>query len=82
MAGVRGGGNPNIVTLNNARGRAALKATLDGFLSSMVEDEMLTGYELDVTATRQQEINGVALVSMTLQPTFSIDYVKVIINLQ
>ena len=29
--------------------RAALKATLDGFLSGMVLDEMLTGYTLDVT---------------------------------
>jgi len=81
-AGVRVGANPYIGRLNNARVRAALKATLDGFLSGMVLDEMLTGYTLDVTATRQQEINGIALVTMTLQPTFSIDFVKVIMNLE
>jgi len=81
-AGVRVGSNPYIGRLNNARVRAALKATLDGFLSGMVLDEMLTGYTLDVTATRQQEINGIALVTMTLQPTFSIDFVKVIMNLE
>ena len=81
-AGVRIGGNPYIGRLNNVRVRGALKATLDGFLSQMVLDEMLTGYTLDVSATRAEEINGIALVTMTLQPTFSIDFVKVIMNLQ
>jgi hypothetical protein len=81
-AGVRIGSNPYIGRLNNVRVRAALKATLDGFLSQMVLDEMLVGYALDVSATRAQEINGQALVTMTLQPTFSIDFIKVIMNLQ
>ena len=81
-AGVRIGANPYIGRLNNVRVRAALKATLDGFLSQMVLDEMLTGYALDVSATRAQEIAGQALVTMTLQPTFSIDFIKVIMNLQ
>lgn len=81
-AGVRIGANPYIGRLNNARVRAALKATLDGFLSGMVLDEMLQSYELEVSATRAQEISGVALVSMTLRPTFSIDFVKVIMNLE
>ena len=80
--GVRRGSNAYIGRLNNPRVRAALKATLDGFLSSMILDEMLTAYSLDVTATRAQEITGQALVTLTLQPTFSIDFVKVIMNLQ
>lgn len=80
-AGVRLGCNPYIGRLNNSRVRAALKATLDGFLASMVFDEKLIGYELDVSATRAQEINGQAIVTMTLQPTFSIDFIKVIMNL-
>src|SRR4029079_10362245 len=79
--GVRLGSNPYIGRLNNPRVRAALKSTLDGFLSSMVLDEMLIAYTLDVSATRAQEIAGVAVVTMTLQPTFSIDFVKVIITL-
>ncbi|MFT5542064.1 MAG: hypothetical protein ACI97K_001769 [Glaciecola sp.] len=81
-AGVRKGSNPYIGKLNNVRVRGALKATLDGFLASMVLDEMLTEYQLDVTATRAQEINGIALVTLTLKPTFSIDFVKVIMNLE
>lgn len=81
-AGVRVGSNPYIGRLNNARVRAALKATLDGFLSGMILDEMLVAYQLDVTATRAQEIAGQAVVTMVLQPTFSIDFVKVIMNLQ
>lgn len=80
-AGVRLGCNPYIGRLNNSRVRAALKATLDGFLASLVFDEKLIGYTLDVSATRAQEINGQAIVTMTLQPTFSIDFIKVIMNL-
>jgi hypothetical protein len=75
--GVRSGANPYIGRLNNARVRAALKATLDAFLTRMVEDEALTGYELDVTATRPQEIAGEVSVVMIIQPTFSIDFIKV-----
>jgi len=81
-AGVRLGSNPYIGKLNNARVRAALKATLDGFLSQMVLDEMLVGYELDVTATRAQEIRGIAAVTMTLRPTFSIDFIRVTMTLE
>ena len=51
-AGVRIGANPYIGRLNNARVRAAMKATLDGFLSQMVLDEMLISYELEVNASR------------------------------
>ncbi|MEW6737899.1 MAG: phage tail sheath subtilisin-like domain-containing protein [Acidobacteriota bacterium] len=80
-AGTRMGSNPYIGRLNNARVRGALKATLNGFLSDMVLNEALTEFTLDVTATREQEIAGVALVTMFLKPTFSIDYIKVIMNL-
>lgn len=81
-AGVRLGSDPYIGRLNNARVRAALRATLDGFLSQMVLDEMLTGYELSVDATRAQEIAGVCSVVMNLKPTFSIDYIRVTMNLE
>lgn len=81
-AGVRMGANPYIGRLNNSRVRAALKATLDGFLSQMVLDEMLISYELEVSASRAQEIAGVAAVSMVLRPTFSIDFVRVTMILE
>jgi hypothetical protein len=81
-AGVRSGADPYIGRLNNARVRAALKATLDGFLSQMVLDEQLVGYQLEVAATRSEEIQGIARVTMTLLPTFSIDYIRVTMNLQ
>ena len=80
--GVRSAANPYIGRLNNSRVRAALKATLDAFLTGMVEEEALTGYMLDVTATRAQEIAGQVNVVMTLQPTFSIDYIRVVMTLQ
>jgi len=81
-AGVRSGSDPYIGRLNNARVRAALQATLDGFLSQMVLDEMLISYDLVVSATRAQEIRGIASVVMTLRPTFSIDFIRVTMNLE
>jgi hypothetical protein len=80
-AGTRTGMLPYIGRLNDARVRGAMQATLNGFLSQMVLDEALTQFTVTVTATRDQEVNGVALVTMLLQPTFSIDYVQVIMNL-
>ncbi|MFH1097277.1 MAG: phage tail sheath C-terminal domain-containing protein [Candidatus Desantisbacteria bacterium] len=80
-AGVRQGCLPYIGKLNNDRVRKAMKATIDGFLATMKQDEMLIGYTLDVSATRDDEIEGRCIVVMTLQPTFSIDYIKVIIYL-
>jgi hypothetical protein len=80
-AGTRIGSLPYIGRLNNARVRGALKATLNGFLADMVLNEALTDFTLDVSATREQEVVGVAVVTMFLKPTFSIDYIKVIMNL-
>ena len=79
--GVRSAANPYLGRLNNVRVRAALQSTLDAFLTRMVEDEALTGYELQVSATRAQEIAGEVSVVMTLQPTFSIEFIRVIMNL-
>lgn len=79
--GVRAACNPYIGKLNNVRVRSAMKATLDGFLTRMVESEALVGYSLDVTATRMQEISGQAIVTMTINPTFSIDYIMVTMTL-
>jgi hypothetical protein len=81
-AGVRLGADPYIGRLNNARVRAALRATLDGFFSQMVLDEMLVSYDLAVSATRAQEVAGVCSVIMTLRPTFSIDFIRVTMNLE
>lgn len=79
--GVRSAAEPYIGLLNNDRVRKALKGSINGFLASMVDDEMLVSYELDVTATRDEEIRGIAKVTMTVRPTFSIDYIKVVMFL-
>jgi hypothetical protein len=81
-AGVRLGADPYLGRLNNSRVRAALQATLDSFLSQMVLDEMLVGYQLAVSATRAQERAGICQVVMTLLPTFSMDYIRVTMNLE
>ncbi len=80
--GVRSAADPYIGRLNNSRVRDALKATLDAFLTSMVNDEALTGYELNVFADRAQELRGEVSVVMTLQPMFSIEFIRVTMFLQ
>ncbi|MBK8021882.1 MAG: phage tail sheath subtilisin-like domain-containing protein [Chloroflexi bacterium] len=75
--GVRSACNPYIGKLNNDRVRAALKATIDAFLTRMVDAEALISYELEVTATRAQQIAGECIVTMTIRPTFSIDFIVV-----
>lgn len=75
--GVRSACNPYIGKLNNERVRGAMKATIDAFLTRMVNDESLISYELEVSATRAQQIAGEAIVTMTIRPTFSIDFIKV-----
>jgi phage tail sheath protein FI len=81
-AGIRRSSEPFIGRLNNQRVRAALQGAIDGFLTTMVQDEALTGYSLEVTATRQDEIAGRAIVNAVLQPTFSIDFIAVTLVLQ
>jgi hypothetical protein len=80
-AGVRSAAEPYIGLLNNDRVRKALKGSINGFLAQMVDDEMLISYELGVTATREEEIAGIARVTLTLRPTFSIDFIKVVMFL-
>jgi hypothetical protein len=75
--GVRSAAAPYIGLLNNDRVRAALRATINSFLKQMLDGEMLVGYTLDVTATRDQQIAGIAQVTMTLQPVFSINFIHV-----
>jgi hypothetical protein len=81
-AGIRQASNPFIGRLNNERVRGALRGAIDGFLASMVQDEALIGYTLEVTATRQDEINGRAIVTAVIQPTFSIDFIAVTMVLE
>ncbi len=80
-AGIRQVANPFIGKLNNERVRKALHGALDGFLTTMVVDEALTGYQLEVKATRADEIAGRCVVNVTMQPTFSIDYIRVTLAL-
>ncbi len=80
--GVRSAATPYIGLLNNERVRGALRATVNSFLAEMVLDEMLVSYELQVTATRDDERKGIARVTMVLRPTFSIDFIKVTMFLE
>jgi hypothetical protein len=79
--GTRRGANKYIGKLNNRRVRENLRTTLDGFLADLVLREFLTEYKLAVTADRAMEIRGEVLVTMDLKPTFSIDYIRVVMNL-
>lgn len=81
-AGIRRVSQPFIGRLNNQRVRKALEGALNGFLTTMVQDEALVTYTLEVTADRSDEINGRARVNAVLQPTFSIDFIAVTLVLE
>jgi len=79
--GTRIGANQYIGKLNNRRVRENLRTTLDSFLADLLIREFLTGYKLTVFADRAMEIRGEVQVVMDLNPTFSIDVIRVIMNL-
>jgi hypothetical protein len=79
--GIRQVANPFIGRLNNERVRKALQGALDGFLTTMLVDEALTHYTVEVKATRADEIAGRCVVNVAMQPTFSIDYIRVTLAL-
>jgi hypothetical protein len=79
--GTRIGSNQYIGKLNNRRVRENLRTTLDSFLGDLLLREFLTDYKLTVFADRAMEIRGEVLVTMDLKPTFSIDYIRVVMNL-
>jgi len=80
--GVRAAADPFIGKLNNERVRQALKGSINALLADMVDREMLISYELDVSATREQQIRGIVVVTMVVRPTFSIDYIRVVMYLE
>jgi phage tail sheath protein FI len=80
-SGIRQVASPFVGRLNNQRVRKALNGAINGFLTGMVADEALVAYELSVTATRQDEIAGRAMVNVLMQPTFSITFIPVTLTL-
>ena len=80
--GVRSAANSYIGLLNNDRVRSAMRSTINSFLTEMVDAEQLISYELEVSATRDEEIKGIARVTLVLRPTFSIDFIKVTMFLE
>jgi hypothetical protein len=79
--GIRQVAAPFVGRLNNQRVRKALHGSINGFLSGMVADEALIAYELSVTATRQDEIAGRAIVNVLEEPVFSITFIPVTLTL-
>lgn len=79
--GTRQGASQYIGKLNNTRVRGNLRSTLDAFFSDMLRREFLTAYKLTVFADRPMEIRGEVLVTIDLMPTFSINFVRVVMNL-
>ena len=83
LAGTRSAAQDFIGRLNNKRVRAACKAAIGGFLDRMLRDEMIIApYEVDVVATRDDEIAGIARVEMTIRPVFSIEYIDIVMTLE
>jgi hypothetical protein len=80
--GIRQASNPFIGRLNNARVRKALHGAISGFLNSMLVDEALIKYEVEVTATRQDELQGKAIVNAIVEPAFSMEFILITLTVQ
>jgi hypothetical protein len=80
--GVRSACAPFMGLLNNERVRQAMKSTVNGFLADMVDREMLVSYHLSVSATREQQRRGTAIVTVILHPIFSTDYIRVVMQMR
>jgi hypothetical protein len=80
--GMRGSAQPFIGLLNNSTVRGQLKSNLNRFLNGMLNRGMLTAYQdLEVTATRDDEIAGVCYVKVLIQPVFILEFIEIIIKL-
>ena len=82
MGGTRLAGQDYIGRLNNANIRSSLKNVIDAFLGMLVFEETLIAFESEVSATRQEEIQGICRVNLRIQPVFSIDYIMATIYLE
>lgn len=60
--------------------RTALKTAVVGFMETMRKDQMLSDdgpYTVQVSATRQEEVQGIVRVEVSLKPVFAIKYIMV-----
>jgi hypothetical protein len=80
--GVRSATSSYIGRLNNERVRGTLQSSITDFLVGMVDGEMLKEFKLTVSATREEERQGIVKVEMTLFPVFSIDFIVVTMFLE
>jgi len=81
--GMRGSAIPFIGRLNNARTRESLRTTMERFLDRTVTRGFLTTYtDLQVTATRADEIAGIAYVDVSVQPVYILKFIKIRIKVE
>ena len=61
--------------------RLFAEGALDVWATPMIMKKGRPGYQLEVKATRADEIAGRCIVNVAMQPTFSIDYIRVTLAL-
>jgi hypothetical protein len=81
--GMRGSSLPFIGKLNNARTRGTLRTSLERFLDRALARGFLNAYvDLQVTATRADEIAGIAYVDVSVQPVYILKFIKIRIKVE
>lgn len=78
---VRQASEPFIGEAGGAAQRAALKTAIDGKLSRLQQGQFVQRYDLNVTATPAQQVQGDATIELNIVPAFELRQIELVLSL-
>lgn len=78
---VRAVSDPFVGEANNAQRRTALETAIDAALGNLQRNGYLQRYELSVTSTPQQQVEGDATIDLILVPAFELRQITIVLSL-
>ena len=79
---MRGAADPFIGEAGGALQRAALRAACESALAKLQKGGYIQRYELNITATAAQRVNGEATIELAIVPAFELRQITLIISLK
>ena len=78
---VRGVADPFVGEANTAQRRGALETAVDAALGTLQRDGFLQRYDLTVSSTPQQQVEGDATIELRLVPAFELRQITIVLSL-
>ena len=78
---VRQAAEPFIGEAGGAAQRAALKTAIDGKLTRLQQGQFIQRYDLNVTATPAQQVQGDATIELNIVPAFELRQIELVLSL-